>query len=892
MNKRNSEQPPSWAFRFVARFLNPTYVEELAGDLEERFQRNLGQHGRRKARWRYVFGAFKLLRPALRRHWSGDLRLTRYGMLENYMKVGARNIMRHKAFSLLNAFGLAVSMAVGLLIILMLNEQTGLDEFHSRKDRIYQINTRMSDSWRANASSPVPLADHLQYEHASVEKAVSLVKGVGGDLVSDPNQTYAEVRGFFTDQRFFEVFDFNLIAGSRRQLLEAPNQVVITTRVARQLFENQNPIGQSVQFSDRQLELVEFELIPDGGHESTAWGTFMVVGVIDLTDTPSHLVFDVLISRATMDRLHQEGLVWNKDEDWNNHSMAYTYALLQQGTSTAQLQSSLDRLSAEKYSQLQVTKHLIANALDEVTLGNFLGNPPSLHLPIEAYYSLVFMAFVVLGSAFVNYTNLSIARASTRAKEIGIRKVNGASRASLVNQFIVESILISLLAVFMANFLVLAIRPSFLNLWAVRQLQFDLQLNGTVLLWFLAFAIVCGLLAGLYPSLILSKYSPLRALKKPEREPAKKLGFRKALSILQFVLSLLFITSALLIDRQFRHFMHFDHGMSTSQVLNVALQGNDFELLKKELNMVPGVESVAASQILIATPNGFGRAVRRHQDEQQHLPTEFYSVDTDLVVTLGLGVAYGSNIAAGGRGVLINEFGARALGFEDPATAVGESLEIVGLEQPYVVSGVLADFKFQTPIMGEGNKSLILHYDPELFRFMHVKVNSADSRQIVELLIDKWEALDPIHPFDYQWYQETLVASNQWLGDLSRVIGFIAFLAICISCLGLLGMTIYTTERRMKEVSIRKILGAEVWQIALLLGRSFGWLLAISIAIAGPLSFLINKLWLDSIPNRIDVGPGTILIASAMVLALGLLAIGSQIISVSRTNPVETLKDE
>ncbi len=814
-------------------------------------------------------------------------------MYRSYLKIGWRNILKYKAFSFINVFGLALAMSVGMLIILMLADQKSYDQFHNKKDRIFRVLSKIDRSMTPNASSPFPLTEAIKENYPIIEETTQLLPGVGGDVIYQ--QKSVEMRGYFADDGFFKLFDFELESGNKSMALKNPNSMVISSELAQQLFDKEDAVGKTVEFTDRGLLIIKIDFGSDTGSSPVDWGSYTITGVIDSEKFKSHLKFDVLISSASLPLLYHDGKVADHTDDWQNYSRCYSYILLKPGATELDLSASLNDLVQREYADFEDLKgfRLIPQKLAAISPGMFLGNPPSLQLPLEIYYVLGFLALVILISACVNYTNLSIARSLTRAKEIGVRKVSGAKKNNLVLQFLSESILNSLLALILASILLILVKRGFMDLWVNEYLSFDLAGNISVYFIFLGLAILIGLFAGIFPEFQLSKYSPVQALKNLRSETPGKLGIRKILSTTQFIISLFFIITSILIGRQFKHYLEFEYGFDSENIINIPFQGNDYQILSSELSNVPGVISVSACEFIPATAMTNGTGIKMAGDEEEYIKSEHLHVDANFIDNLGLKIVAGSNLPTNSdRYILVNETAAIALGYEFPAEIIGQLLEVGVYESPVEIIGVMKDFRFQTPVMEDKVGPLVFRNQPENFSFLNVKIASTDLKSTLANLEAKWMSIDPVHPFKYQFFDDQLTTVNQWLGDLVSIIGFIAFIAIIIACLGMLGMAIYTVERRAKEVGIRKAFGAAEGSIALLLSRQFLKLLLISVFISAPMSYFINNLWLQSFPNRVEFGFGTVLLGSVILLVLGLITIGSQTILASKRNAVDSLKVE
>lgn len=886
--------PPKLFLQFFRWYCHPDLRAPIEGDLIELYKERVKESGERKADLKFIRDVVLLLRPDIVKPSDGSQRLNTYGMFKNYFKVGIRNILKYKTFSFINVFGLAVAMAVGLLILQMLYDQTQYDQFHIKKDRIYRILSKQEKSLTANAKCPRPLAQELSANAPIIASSVRLIPTVGGDAINIEDDRNIELRGFFSDKTFFEVFDFELEKGNKRTALSAPNSMIITKEKAYALFKDENPIGRTIEFSDRGLEHLDFSLGVENASIPQDWGTFIISGVIDLKKYKTHLKFDVLASSATLPRLVETGFRKDFSDNWRNYSNCYTYVLLNESGNEEKLATAIDKIVRDKYAEFEQLAELSLpfQKLTEITPGAFLGAPITLRLPIQAYYFLGFLTFIILFSACLNYTNLSVARALTRAKEIGVRKVNGASRSNLIFQFLTESMLVAFFALLLANIFLLLLKPALSSLWVSQLLTFNLRGNITVYAFFLIFTIIIGLSAGLYPALLLSRFKPLDTLKKLNTGQPRKIRLRQVLGITQFVFSLLFITTTIVISRQFNYYSDFEYKFNTDNIINIPIQGNDYRLLINEFESITGVQKASACELIPSLPNIRTTMVSKLESDEG-ISSVYHSVDLNFIENMELKLIAGRNFiqsSSESKEIIIDRTLVERLGYNFPAEAIGQRLKIRGNKTLEVV-GVIENFEFKTPV-DDGDGPVVFWSDPELFNYINVRISSNDWTSIIASLETKWKALDALHPFKFNIYSDQLLQSNLWLSDVASIVGFISVLAIIIASLGLLGMAVYTSERRQKEVGIRKVLGAGIKSLAFLLSWSFVKMLLISILLAAPVSYFFNSLWLESLPNRVEFGIGTILSASGILLIIGISSIGSQIISVSKRNPITSLRDE
>jgi len=817
-------------------------------------------------------------------------------MFRNYLQIGWRNLWKNKTFSFINIFGLATSMSICLLIMLMLADQREYDQFHNDKDRVYRILSSGNSKTKSTryATTPLPIGKTLVEEYPIIEKSTSLLTGIGGDATF--MQKTMAMRGFFADPGFFDVFSFKLNGGNKTNALSNPRSAVITSDFAEKLLGSIDPIGKTIQFNDRGLPYLDI-----GGIDNPPvdWGEFTITGVLDRANVKSHLKFDVLVSSSTLASLIAENKKEDRGGDWKYYYDTFTFVKLEAGKNQEDLQLVLNDIVSRQYSGIEEfeTFTFSPQKLTEITPGKFLNNMASFRFPIEAYYFLTFLALVVMVSACLNYTNLSIARSLTRSKEIGIRKVTGALRKHLIWQFLGESILTSMLALVLAILILNIMKPAFMSLWINKYLNFNLSENIPVFLEFVLFALLIGIIAGIIPALHLSKFNPIKVLKNNFGNKVGKIGLRKVLTVSQFVVSLFFIVTTILIIRQTRHYIHFEYGFNTENIINIELQGNDIDLVTNEFSTVPGVTTISACQHLPATGISTGSGLRLEGNEDDFINMGSFYINPNFIDNLKLEIISGSNFSEYNKSkteksVIINETAVEKLGFSSSYEAIGKVVEIEGLENNVTISGVVKNFQFRLPMTQDDIGPMVFRNGPGHFSYVNLNVNSDDLTGLVDDLKEKWSSIDPVHSFEYSFFDEQMAKTYQILTDVISIVGFFAFLSISISCLGLLGIATYSVERRIKEIGIRKVLGAGEFKIVLLLSQSFIKMLLLSILIASPLVYFLNNMWLQEFSNRIEYGFGTIFSGAMIMLLLGVLTIGSQTLRISRANPADTLRTE
>lgn len=809
-------------------------------------------------------------------------------MLIIYLKIGIRNFFKHRTFSLIKVIGLALAMSVCLLIILMLADQNNYDQFHKNKDRIYRVLSDENNSKAPNAVTAYPLAGALKDNYSIVEESTHLTKG--GGTVAAYNNKVAELQTYFATPSFFNVFSFELKNGDSKTALSAPNSIVITEEYAKLLFGQENPVGNTIELLNQRSSNLESGV----DNDSKSCGLYTVTGILTDLKEKSHLQFDALISASSIPVLSKTGKMDEVTSNWGV-TPSYTYVLLMPGKSENDLMPVLNDLTSLYYADSKTQKgfHLMEQKLTDITPGIIVRNATNNNLPMVFYYFLSLLALVIMVSAILNYTNMSIARALTRAREIGIRKAIGAGKRNLIFQFIGEATITSLVSLVIAITLLLFIKPAFKELSFIQSFNIDLYANLPVYFIFLGFAVLIGVIAGAYPAVYMSGFQPIKVLKNVVEVKTGKLGIRKVINTSQLVVSLLFITTSILIYQQFRHYLNYKYEFETENILNIPLQGNNYQIIANSISTIPGVLNISASDIIPATDTENGIQLRNINSEKEYQLFNIINADENFIDNLGIKFTAGKNfhLQEENNFLLVNESATRELGYSHPSEIIGQELDLKYGRKILKVIGVFQDFHFKNLMHDDRIGPLVLQNQPDKFRFLNVKITPTNYMEAIDQMKINWNAIDPVHPFQYEFYDNKLAANYKVLFDVVSILVFLTFISVIIACLGMLGMVAYSTERKTKEIAIRKILGAESLNLTILLSKSFLKVLLIAIVIGAPLSYFINNLWLQRLPNRVHFGFGTVLLATFLLLSLGLISIVSQTIRVSGRNPVETIRE-
>lgn len=787
-------------------------------------------------------------------------------MFRNYLKIAWRNLWKHKLFSFINVFGIASGLTVCLLAIAHTKGALDYDTFHPNRDRTYRIITDVVSSGNdvaAFATSPMPLGAALKQQYGFVDETSRVVRTYDEFL---GNHKRLNITSFAVDPGFFRIFGFKLAKGQPATQL---NTVVLTQKTAEKFFGTADPIGQTLHNGNM--------------------GNFTVAGVLAEPPTKSHLVFDMLFSLQTYISKHRRAF-----DDWRHYHTGHTYVLLKSGTSADQLNKVLPAVLSRATHGLHFndikgysfrTQRLgqLSPSREDLMYGTY--EPSVAGLLAELGVGLI----TLLLAAF-NYINLTLARSLSRAREVGIRKVAGAVRRQLLGQFMAESVVLSLLALVLAFGMLELVKPMpFVQQWLIGGVRWD----WTIWTTFVLFSVVAGLLAGIIPARVLSGFEPAQVLRSQTGlRIIRGLSLRKWLIVAQFTISLVAMIGLLTMIRQMNYMATGDYGFRRERILNLPVNDVPAQRLMNELNQLTGVERVSATSELFGS-HGYMQAVKRTRSSQDSSGTFIWSVNDGFISTMNLSLLAGKNLPAtnadtSGRRVILNEEAVKVFRLGTPREAVGQSVWLNDSTDVSIV-GVVKDFRFTTftvPI-----KPLLLRSKPTQYRYINVSVAAGAEAAVLTDIRRVWKQLSPYEPFAGEWYNNFLGQRHAHTSD-TDFMGLLIGLAFSIACLGLLGMVTYTTRTRVKEVGIRKVMGAEVSQIVWLLSRDFIKLLFIAAAIALPLGYMVGYAFLFTFAYRVSLGLETIGLCVGVLLVLGSLTIGLRTYRAALANPADSLRSE
>ena len=536
-------------------------------------------------------------------------------MLKNYLKTALRSLMRHQLFSVINIVGLAVAMSICMGIIMLVADQMSSDRYNTKADRIFQVTSIDADNQdggrKPSSASTMKLKQELLENYTGIEKVVRIKRGFGNGWLEFENQNVnIPLAGFFADPEVFDLFEYEFQYGDPTTALKEPYTVVLTRQAANKLFKEENPLGQTIKVGDL--------------------GTYTVTGVLRETNKKSHIVFESLASMASVKSILKEKEYKDEMDNWTNFWNGWTYVLLEKGKSTEDIQEHLDKIYQQHIASITnpgVYKMKFGlHPMLDITPGPMLSNSIGPVLPWVFVYFLGGLALVILLTSCFNFTNLSIARSLTRAREIGVRKVNGAMRWQILIQFLAESVLIALLALIIAMGLMFIIKPMILQLNFARMFRWDLQANYVVYGIFVLFAVVVGIVAGLFPAIVLSRFQPVKVLKNlTNMKMFSKMGLRKVLLVSQFTLSLFFMLTLIVIYNQLNLFVSKDHGFNMHTNILVRLNSTSEQALKTELSKYNNLTSVSAASHVPAAGTSNGAGFKRKLDDADWTSLGYFS---------------------------------------------------------------------------------------------------------------------------------------------------------------------------------------------------------------------------------------------------------------------------
>jgi len=794
-------------------------------------------------------------------------------MLKNYFKIAFRNLWRHKIFSLINIMGLAIGMTACILIYLYVNFELSYDSFHRKADRIYRIVSDLKtpdEVIRQNVPASA-VAPNLKDEFPEVSAFVRMTSW--GDIaVKRGGIKFIEKSITWADSSFFEIFDFRLLEGDPLTALKEPHTVVISERTAKKYFGKTDPIGQTLQFADGSL-------------------VARVTGVMKDMPENSQIKEDLLLSMSTI----STEMYTDLDKDWANYGGA-AYLLLKPGTDAKALERKfpafLERRNGPAMKKAQMYPTLMLEPLRDVYLHSTRDGQKKEN--IGNVYVFAIVAIFILLIACFNFINLTTARSADRAREVGIRKVVGAERLQLTKQFIGESLIICLIAFLLAILFSSLLLPAF-NLLAGKTVSHSIFENVYCLVALLLAAVCVGLLAGIYPALVLSSYKPVTVLKGKFSGGSNGLLLRKVLVVSQFAISIGLIIATIIVYNQMRYMRSQDLGFSKDQIMVMNTYGDPARnAFMQALGQMPGVKSVAMSANVPGSGNSSAYSeIENKSGVFQVSALDLYFVDFDYIDLYKMKIVAGRGFSRefgtdSTQAMVLNESAVKLLGYASPQEAIGKRYKQWGNEGRII--GVVKDFNFRS--LQQPINPLSLRMGRENYYLLSVKISPVNLPATMAAIEGKWKEQIPSWPFNYYFMDEFFDRQYRAEDRFGKLFLNFAILAILISCLGLLGLASYSTTQRTKEIGIRKVLGASVSNIVGMLSKDFLKLLPIAALIAFPVAGWVMNSWLQDFAYRAGMPWWAFVMAGGLAAVVALCTVSFQAVKAAVANPVKSLRTE
>lgn len=807
-------------------------------------------------------------------------------MLNNYIKIAFRNIMRQKGYSFINISGLGVGMAACILILLNVQDELSYDKYHDKSDRIYRVtrewkNADGETSLHLGHVAP-PFAPLLKNDFEGIVlNAVRFNSGYG-PLMSYGDTKIVENRYFWVDADVFEVFSWEMINGDPQSALVEPNSLVLTQTTAKKYFKDEDPLGKTMTFNNFGFE-VEMK----------------VTGVVEDVPLNSHFKFDILASFQTLENfIGAQNMMSNFGS--NNYA---TYLLFPEGYNIEDFRSQLPDFS-EKHlgptnsgapvwdrNQLHLMK------IGDIHLHSHLDSEIEANSDIAYVYIFAIIAILTLVIACINFMNLATAKSARRAQEVGLRKVMGAFRMALVRQFITESILFAILALVLAIGIVYLALPTF-NDFISKDLSLDLTENLFVLFLLIGITIFVGVVAGSYPAFYLSSFQPASILKGEHKSTRRTVNLRSILVVLQFCISIVLIIGVGIVQDQLEYMRTKKLGFDQDNML--ILPSNQqiydkFESIKQQLEAKDGIIDVTlASRI----PSG---RLLDSQGAQAEIDGEIkrinfriadIHVDHDYLTNFGVDFVAGRNFdhdiaSDSSQAFILNEAAVSAIGWESPEVAIDKQFNY-GNRQGGRIIGVVKDFHFES--LHQPIAPIVFFVTSGRNSSVAIRVKPGKEEEILDYVREQWSFLNPGFPFTFSWVDESFSQQYANEDNFEKIVKYFSILAVVIASLGLFGLASYTAEQRIKEIGIRKVMGASVAQIITLLTKGFTKLVIIAFLIAIPIAYYFMEMWLQAFAYSGEIQVTAFLYAGILALIIAWITVVSQTLKAALTNPVDSIR--
>ncbi len=794
-------------------------------------------------------------------------------MFKNLITITLRNIRKDKTYSAINILGLTVGITCSVFLLMYILDELSYDRYHMDADNIYRVvsNIKEPDNAFTWAVAQIPLADELRDNYPEVKNVVRFF-GLGRTLYKNGEKSFYEERFYLADSTVFDMFDYKFLYGDINTALDKPNSIVLTRTMASKYFDKDDVVGMS--FQNQQGDV------------------YNVTGVIADVPLNSHFIFDALISRSTMP---------GYQGSWGNFGV-FTYLQLPSGYELSRMDSSLLKVIKEKvdpvFAEYGITIRYELQRITDIHLHSKIQDEAEEGGDISYIYVFAAVAVFMLMIACINYMNLATARSAGRAKEVGIRKVMGSQRRQLMTQFITESVVLALIALVVSLLLIYGLLPLF-NQLSNKELPFSYVTQAPVMLSLIGIVIFVGVIGGSYPAFYLSGFNPVNVLKGKVAVKGGNALFRKFLVVVQFSISIFMLISTLVVFDQLQFMREKDLGFSRERILRIELSSDELfdksSVLAERFRQTPGVALVGTSG---ATPGqGIGKNLMKVEDNEGKMTdrgVDLFTADYDFVETMGMTIVGGRNFSRDVSSdttfaILVNESMVKRMAWDNP---IGKKFVFGGGPNPEKhVVGVVKDYHQNSLYDAIEPLIIILRVNN---RNLILKTAEGDVRKSIAAIEKTWSEVNPTYPIEYTFLDQDF--NSQYKSDEKRSQIFTAFsiLTITIACLGLLGLAAFTTEQRYKEIGVRKVIGASVKGLVVLMSREFFLLVAIGMVVAFPAAWYFTDTWLQNFAYRIQLEGEwmTFIVSALLAFVITLITVGFHVVRAASANPVRALRDE
>jgi ABC-type antimicrobial peptide transport system permease subunit len=799
-------------------------------------------------------------------------------MFLNYLKIALRNIKRHKSYSFINISGLAIGMASFLLIMMWVMDELSYDRFHKNADHLFRIeqDQKYSGSVYHVNVTPYPMAEGVKAEIPEVKYATPY-PWVGTLLLRHGENSFFESGVRAVSKDLLHMFSFPLTRGDKTTVLNDPFSIVITEEMAEKYFGDKDPVGQMITINNR------FD--------------FTVTGILKNLPTNSVVRFDMLVPFEFLKDLGRTIDQWG----WNS---IVTYVQLHENVDIKSVNQKITDLRFRKTEELlkddpeRLKRHregektdFMLMPLTDIHLHAYFGYTRSMGDIIYVYIVSIIAIFILL-IACINFMNLSTARSANRAKEVGLRKVVGAKKQNLIGQFYGESILMAFLGLILALILISLLLPGFSTL-ADKDFTINTILQPEFIIGMLAVTLLTGIISGSYPAMFLSAFQPVKILRGGGSGSSKGVLFRKVLVVFQFSISLILIVGTILVYNQVHFMKEKELGYDKEHLIYIPLRGDTkkfYDVLKHELIKDDKVLNVTGTN---SPPSRIGSNTSGvdwdGKDPNLRLLVSFAAVNFDYTETMKIELVEGRSFSKSfttdtANAYMINEELVKIMGKKSVVN------ERFSMGKEGIVIGVMKNYHFQS--VSEHIEPLAISVNPSRTNYLVIRLNAGDIPAGIEYVKSTWERIVTNYPFDHRFVDEDINRMYSGWNRLSSLLRYFAFLAIFIACLGLFGLASFTAEQRTKEIGVRKVLGASISNIVILMSRDFTKWILIANLIAWPISYYLINNWLKDFAYRISIGIDTFIFAAVMVLVIAFLTVFYQSLKAATANPVDSIKYE